>query len=77
MSQPGFWKGNALVSRQRALHSAAALAAAALITALPSDRPAAARWVVVSFAAAVLAVAAISVVSPLAERYRVTMALDW
>ena len=76
LSQPGFWKGNALVSRQRALHSAAALAAAALITALPSDRPAAARWVVVSFAAAVLAAAAISVVSPLAERYRVTMALD-
>ncbi len=76
LSQPGFWKGNALVSRQRALHSAAALAAAALITALPSDRPAAARWVVVGFAAAVLAAAAISVVSPLAERYRVTMALD-
>ena len=76
LSQPGFWKGNALVSRQPALHCAAALAAAALITALPSDRPAAARWVVVSFAAAVLAAAAISVVSPLAERYRVTMALD-
>jgi hypothetical protein len=75
LSQPGFWKGNALVRRQRALHSAAALAAA-LIAALPSDRPAAARWVVVSFAAAVLAAAAVSVVSPLAERYRVTMALD-
>ena len=76
LSQTGFWKGNALVRRQRALHSAAALAAAALITALPSDRPAAARWVVVSVAAAVLAAAAISVVSPLAERYRVTMAQD-
>src|ERR1700722_19168158 len=69
LSQPGFWKGNALVSRQRALHSAAALAAAALITALPSDRPAAARWGVVGFAAAVLAAAAISVVSPLADRW--------
>ena len=76
LSQPGFWKGEVLVRRQRALHSAAALAAAALIAALSADRPAAARWVAVGLAAAVLAVAAISVVSPLAERYKVTMAQD-
>lgn len=74
LTQPGFWKGEVLVRRQRALHSAAALAAAALIGALPAGRPAAARWVVVIFAAAVLAAAVFLVVAPLAERQTVTLA---
>ena len=43
LTQPGFWKGQALVGRQRKLYVAAACASVALIAALPPDRPAAAR----------------------------------
>ena len=55
LTQPGFWRGEALVGRQRALHAAAACSSAALAAALPAGHPAAARWVAVGFAAAVLA----------------------
>jgi len=73
LTQPGFWKGGALVGRQRKLHAAAACASAALIAALPADRPAAAGWVAVIFAALVLAAAAVSIVLPLASRHEVTL----
>jgi hypothetical protein len=73
LTQPGFWKGQALVSRQRTLHAAAACAAAALIAALPAGRPAAARWVAVVLAAAALAAAACSIVSPMASRHEVSL----
>ena len=45
LMQPGFWRGQQLVSRQRALHAAAACSSAALAAALPSGHPAAAHWV--------------------------------
>jgi len=73
LTQPGFWKGQAVVSRQRTLHAAAACAAAALIAALPAGRPAAARWVALVLAAAALAAAACSIVSPMASRHEVTL----
>jgi hypothetical protein len=74
LTQPGFWKGEALVGRQRKLHAAAACASAALIAALPADRAATARWAAVILAAAVLAAAALSIALPLASRHEVTMA---
>jgi hypothetical protein len=73
MTEPGFWRGHALVSRQRELHAAAAGASVALIAVLPAGHPAAARWVAIVLAAAVLAAAVVSVTMPLADRYTVTM----
>ena len=73
LTQPGFWRGQALVGRQRALHVAAAGASVALIAVLPGGHPAAARWVAIVLAAAVLAAAVISVTLPLADRYTVTV----
>jgi hypothetical protein len=55
LTQPGFWRGQALVGRQRALHVAAAVSSVALIAVLPAAHPAAARWVAIVLAAAVLA----------------------
>jgi hypothetical protein len=74
LTQPGFWRGEALVGRQRALHAAAALASVALIAVLPASHPAAARWVAIILAAAVLAAAVVSVTLPLADRHTVTLA---
>jgi hypothetical protein len=73
LTQPGFWRGQALVGRQRALHVAAAGASVALIAVLPAGHPAAARWVAIVLAAAVLAAAVISSALPLADRYTVTV----
>jgi hypothetical protein len=74
LTQPGFWKGQVLVGRQRAVHAAAACASAALIAALPAGRPAAARWVAVILAAVALAAAACLIVSPMTSRHEVTLA---
>jgi hypothetical protein len=74
LTQPGFWRGQALVGRQRALHVAAAGASVALIAVLPAGHPAAARWVAIVLAAAVLVAAAVSATLPLADRYTVTTA---
>ena len=71
LTQPGFWRGRALVRRQRELHSAAACAAAALIGAVPGT--AAARWVAVGFAAAVLTAAAAMITLPMADRHEISM----
>jgi len=74
LTQPGFWKGQALVSRQRTLHVAAACATAALIGSLPADPSApAARWVAVILAAAALAAAACLIISPVSSRHEVTL----
>jgi len=73
LTQPGFWRGNRLVDRQRRLHVAAACASVALIAALPAGHPPAARWVALAFAAAVLAAAAVSVALPLADRHEITL----
>jgi len=71
LTHPGFWKGEALVRRQRALHSAAGCAAAALIAALPGTSEV--RWVAVILAAVVLAAAVIMTASPVADRHEITM----
>jgi MFS family permease len=73
LTQPGFWRGQALVGRQRALHVAAAGASVALIAVLPAGHPHAARWVAIVLAAAVLAAAVVSVTLPLADRYTVSV----
>jgi hypothetical protein len=73
MTEPGFWRGHALVSRQRELHAAAAGASVALIAVLPAGRPAGVRWVAIVLAAAVLAAAVVSVTLPLADRYTVSV----
>jgi ketosteroid isomerase-like protein len=73
LTQPGFWKGELLVGRQRALHSAAALAALALIGAMSAGHASGARWVAIFLAAAVLAAAAVSVCAPMAERHTVSL----
>lgn len=73
LTQPGFWRGQTLVGRQRALHVAAAGASVALIGVLPAGHPAAARWVAIVLAAAVLAAAVVSAMLPLADRYTVTL----
>jgi hypothetical protein len=73
MTEPGFWRGHALVSRQRELHAAAAGASVALIAVLPAGHPAWPRWVAIVLAAAVLAAAVVSVTLPLADRYTVSV----
>jgi hypothetical protein len=73
LTQPGFWRGKVLVSRQRELHAAAAGSSVALIAVLPGAHPAAARWLAIVLAAVVLAAAVVSVTLPLADRYTVSM----
>ncbi|MGH3176565.1 MAG: hypothetical protein ACRDPF_22220, partial [Streptosporangiaceae bacterium] len=73
LTQPGFWRNRALVGRQRELHAAAAGASVALIAVLPAGHPAAARWVAIVLAGAVLAAAVVSITMPLADRHTVTM----
>jgi hypothetical protein len=74
LTQPTFWRGKALVTRQRSLHAAAAGASVALIAVLPSGHPAWLRWVAIVLAAAVLVAAVVMNTMPLADRYTVTVA---
>ena len=73
LTQPTFWRGNVLVTRQRSLHVAAAGASVALIAVLPSGHPAVVRWVAIVVAAAVLVAAVVMSTMPLADRYTVTV----
>jgi hypothetical protein len=73
LTQPTFWRGKALVTRQRSLHAAAAGASVALIAVLPSGHPAVVRWVAIVLAAAVLVATVVLVTMPLADRYTVTV----
>ena len=73
LTQPTFWRGNVLVTRQRSLHAAAAGASVALIAVLPSGHPAVVRWVAIVVAAAVLVAAVVMSTMPLADRYTVTV----
>ena len=73
LTQPTFWRGNALVTRQRSLHAAAAGASVALIAVLPSGHPAVVRWVAIVVAAAVLVAAVVMNTMPLADRFTVTV----
>ncbi len=74
LTEPGFWRGILLVSRQRAIHAAAALAAAALLVAHPAGHPVWAQRAALFFSAAVLAAAAIVITTPLSDRHHVTIA---
>ena len=74
LAQPGFWSGVLLVRRQRTIHAAAALAAAALLVALPAGHPVWAQRAVLVFSAVVLAAAVVAIVSPLSDRHTVTIA---
>jgi hypothetical protein len=73
LTQPTFWRGKALVTRQRSLHAAAAAASVALIAVLPSGHQAVIRWVAIVVAAAVLVAAVVMNTMPLADRYTVTV----
>ena len=49
LTERGFWRGQALINRQRPLHAAAACASVALIAALPYSDNAAARDMVIGW----------------------------
>ena len=76
LTERGFWKGHALVGRQRALHGAAGCASVALIAALPPSDNTAARWVAVVLAGAALLAAVVMVILNLADRYAVTVVAE-
>jgi hypothetical protein len=73
LTEPGFWNGALLVSRQRVIHAAAALAAAALLVARRAGDPAWAHLVVPVFSAVVLAVAAVLLALPVSDRHNVSI----
>jgi hypothetical protein len=75
LTEPGFWRGQALVGRQRTLHGAAACASVALIAALAA-RPSAAAWPAAGLAAAALIAAVVMVTLPLADRYEVSVVAE-
>jgi hypothetical protein len=76
LTERGFWRGEALVNRQRPLHAAAACASVALIAALPSSDNAAARGVVIALSVAALIAAVVTVGLNLADRYSVTVVAE-
>lgn len=69
LSEPGFWRGERLVRRQRSLHIAVGGSAAAMIVALPAERLTALRDAAVGLAIAVLITATVMVLLPLADRH--------
>jgi hypothetical protein len=73
LTEPGFWNGALLVSRQRVMHAAAALAAAALLVAWRPGDPAWAHQVVLVFSAVILAVAAVLLALPVSDRHKVSI----
>jgi hypothetical protein len=73
LTEPGFWNGALLVSRQRVIHAAAALAAAALLVAWRAGDPAWAHLLVLVFSAVVLAVAAVLLALPVSDRHNVSV----
>ena len=75
LTERGFWRGQALVGRQRALHTAAACASVALIAALSSGHGAAALSAA-GLAVAALIAAVVMVMLPLADRYTVTLVAE-
>jgi hypothetical protein len=76
LTEPGFWRGQALVGRQRALHTAAACASVALIAALAASDNAAARGSAIGLAVVALVAAVVLVTLPLADRYKVTVVAE-
>src|SRR5215471_14930640 len=74
LTEPGFWKGALLVSRQRVIHATAALAAAALLVAWRAGDPAWPHMVALVFSAVVLAVTVVVIALPLSDRHHVSIA---
>lgn len=73
LTQPGFWKGQELVRRQRNLHAAGAAATAALMVARPVHQLGALRLAVVLVAAATLAAVLVTLCLPMADRLNVSL----
>jgi hypothetical protein len=73
LTQPGFWKGQELVRRQRSLHGAAAAASAALILSRPAHHMGPSRTAVLVLSAIALAAAVGSLCLPVADRHYVTL----
>ncbi len=69
LTQPGFWRGQVLVARQRSLHGAAALALVALALARPGRDADAFRWTVVALSGALLLAAASLLATRITDRY--------
>jgi hypothetical protein len=74
LTQARFWKGQQLVSRQRNLHTAGAAAAVALAMSRPAAGLDLGRALVLGGAAVVIALVAITLCCPLADRDRATLA---
>jgi hypothetical protein len=74
LTQPGFWRGQELVRRQRSLHAGGALAVTALIVARPVPHPGGGRLAVLAASASVLALIAVTLCLRLADRHNVTLA---
>jgi hypothetical protein len=73
MTQTGFWQGAELVSRQRYLHSSAALAAVAIILSRPSAHMPTSAVTVCVLSSAVLAAVVVTTWLRVAERHTVTL----
>jgi hypothetical protein len=74
LTQPGFWKGQELVRRQRSLHAAGAVALTALVLSRPVDGVPAGRLVVAGLSALVLVLVVVTLCLPLADRHNVSLA---
>jgi hypothetical protein len=74
LTQTRFWKGAELVQRQRGLHLGGALAFTALIVSRPGPHLGGGRMALLVLSAFVLALIAVSLCLPLADRHNVTMA---
>lgn len=73
LTQSGFWRGQELVRRQRALHAAAAIALTALVLARPIAVVGPLRWSVLVLAAGVIAAVLVALGSNFADRHSVTL----
>ena len=74
LTQTRFWKGRRLVQRQRSLHIGGALAITALIVSRPAAQMGGGRLALLVTSAFVLALIAVSLCLPLADRHHVTLA---
>ena len=74
LTQTRFWRGRELVQRQRSLHAGGALAFTALIVSRPGPHMGNGRLALLVVSALVLALTAVSLCLPLADRHNVTMA---
>jgi hypothetical protein len=74
LTETRFWRGEELVQRQRSLHAGGALALTALIVSRPGPDMGGGRLALLVTSALVLALIAVSLCLPLADRHNVTLA---